>query len=324
MMLAAGVMTGCQVADGDLGAESTSTGNAATSIKEGYGLLSVNVGDWESSIVSAKSDIASRAGVDYTSQGVYHISFKVFKGTASSIGEAGWGEAIYSTTQFRDDSGFGTISCQLPAGKHTIVATANSGSESDFGSVDITSPDLATSPQNNFCRTWADVKEVTIASGQENQLSMTLPRACAQLVIENSTAVTSNAKSVRFSIGDTSKDAFEKVIFNPNTGYALGKDEGGADCYTYTAAASNTYTLSIPVWKIASNTDATDTDKVIMPIKIDVLDADGNVICDHPVFNAPFKLGYKTTCSGSLYKVDSSGTFMFEDLQTDESLNTTF
>ena len=314
MLMAAGVMTGCHVAEDDLGAKPTEATNALSGLHDGNGLLSVNIGGWESEMMVTRAT-ATEASVCY-------ISFKVFKG---SIGTSSWGDAVKSITQETGDTDFGTMNCELAAGNYTLVATANQGSGT--GSVDISSPEKATAPQNLWQKTWSMVKEVTIVSGQQNQLSMELPMVSSQLQIMNTGIKDDEASYVRITIGDASKTAFGNVIFNPGTGYALGESDGGADKYTNNADTApdkdGTCTFDLPLWKTTANTDATDANKVLLPVIIKVYNASNNVLYSHTITNVPFKLGYTTVLTGNLYETEQTkgslnGSFTFTTIKSDD------
>ena len=295
VMAAAGMMAGCQVSEENF---SNGTESGVSGLKDGYGLLSVNISDWESEVMS------TRSAVDASSSNVRFLSLKVFEGTGKANSE--WGEAVYDTIQDKNGTAipgttFGTVNCELKAGTYTIVATGDVS-----GGTDITSPVLATAPMANFGIEWSNTSEVTIASGQENALGMTLPMAYAELCIESTTSQPTTANTLRVTVGDTLKSAFDKVKFNPSTRLALKESEGGADKYSIdrdiSSTTKNTYTCRIPLWSADS----------AMVVKLEVQDASNEVIYEHTIKNVPFKLGCRTTCTGPLFDVPSSGTFLIE------------
>ena len=309
MLLAAVAMASCEVREDD------------SKLLKDNGLLSVNIGGWESDVTPTRAS-ASDAGVSY-------ISFKVFSGTTNSIGDGSWGDAVYSIIQdtvTTPSTNFGHVSCELDAGTYTIVATANKGENT--GSVDIASPAKATVPQSLMQQTWSKVSEVTVVADQKSELSMTLPMVSAQLQIKNTGAKDSNASYVKITVGDATGSSFSKVIFNPNTGYALSGSEGGADKYVNISSTlpekDGICSIDIPLWKTSANTDAADTAKVYLPVLIKVYNSTNDVLYQYDVSSVPFKLSFTTILEGDLYSNESSGTLTFTALQSEEDLKAGF
>ena len=207
------------------------------------------------------------------------------------------GSEAYKHTQARADNTtyttFGEFSLPLPIGNYTMVVIANSGNNA----VSLTSATAATYGENNVKDTFVATQAVNITSVAPVELSATLNRIVAAVVVQSTDNRPAGVTHMRFTYAKGGK------AFNPSTGLATS-DAGFVTTMAYSGNPGSTTTTGGYLF-LAS-------DEETMDVTIETLDAaDGNVLFSKTITNVPLKRNRTTTLTGAVYSTApvSANTF---------------
>lgn len=202
------------------------------------------------------------------------------------------GTEQYKETQLKSDPSnyttFGDFSFGLPMGSYTMVVLGY-GKDSDDDLV-LTSPTQAEYTGAHARETFVVTQAVDITSTNAVNLSATLSRVVAKLIVRSTDNRTENASNVRMTFAAGGK------AFNPTTGLA-----------TTNAGFSNTVGISSAVGASSNSISYLflSTDQQTMNVSLDVLNSEGNSISHKEVSNVPFQRNHVTKLTGSLYTAGS-------------------
>ena len=231
---------------------------------------------------------AAQAVTDYS--GVKVVTLAFYSGSTE----------VLKTTQLRTDAStydtFGEFECSLPMGSYTMVVLAH-GKDVDDELV-ITSPTAAAYTGAHTRETFAATQVVNIANTNAVDISATLNRIVAKLMVESSDGRIADATNIRMTLAAGSKS------FSPTTGLATG-NAGFAHTVGISKAAGET-TSSTTYLFLAS-------DEQNINVTIETLDSEGNTLFTKTVENVPFKRNRVTKLTGAMYTNESlSGAFRLE------------
>ena len=252
-----------------------------------YAPVKVHVNDFSVSI----DQFTTRAATDvanYTDVGAITLAF--YNGTTE----------VYKHTQLRSDnttfSTFGDFSCNLPIGNYTMVVIGRGHFDGD--EFTLTSPTSAGYTSERARETFCASQSVTVTNTTPLNLSVTLNRIIAQLLISSTDGRSAGVAKMRTTYTKGSKS------FNPTTGSA--SDDTGFSVINTPSTA-----VGVPI-NVASFVFLS-SDEESMDITLEALDANNNVLFTKVVENVPLKRNRKTTLTGAIFTAPtSSASFKVE------------
>lgn len=241
--------------------------------------------------VSQEDFSATRAAQAVTAyDGVKTVTLAFYSGSTE----------VLKTTQLRGDAStydtFGEFECSLPMGSYTMVVLAH-GKDVDDALV-LTSPTAAAYTEAHTRETFAATQVVNITNTNAVDISATLNRIVAKLMVESSDGRTANATNIRMTFSAGGKS------FSPTTGLA-----------TSNAGFAHTVGISKAVGQTTSSTTYLflASDEQNINVTIETLDSEGNTLFTKTVENVPFKRNRVTKLTGAMYTNDAmSGAFQLE------------
>ena len=207
------------------------------------------------------------------------------------------GTESYKATQFKADAStyttFGEFSTALPMGSYTMVVLGYLVQDDAPVAVSLTSPTSATFTEEKCRETFAATQSFTITNNTAVNLTATLNRIVAKVVLASTDNRDPNVSSLRVTFSGGSKS------FNPTTGLATDNN-GYVNTLVNPHTGQTTFTsfLFLPV------------DEQNVNVTIQTLDANGDVLFNKTVNNVPLKRNRETKLTGALYHADNSaGSF---------------
>ena len=198
------------------------------------------------------------------------------------------GTEQYKTTQLKSNlpSGktFGEIELSLPIGSYTMVVIGRGHFNGDIFTLE--SPASAFYDCEHVRETFTCTQAVDITNCDAVELSATLNRVVAQVVVNSTDNKTSDVKHIRTSFSAGGKN------FNPATGFAI--DNAGFSNTVVGMGEAGEKTSAIDFLFLAS-------DEQIMDVTIETLDADGAVLFSKTVSDVPLRRNSITTLTGAMY-----------------------
>lgn len=197
------------------------------------------------------------------------------------------------TTQLRNDittfTTFGVFSCNLPIGSYTMVAIAYGFHGND--SFTLTSPTAAGFTGDYVREVFTKTQAVEVTSTTALELNVTLNRIVSRLTIATTDGRPANATKIRTTYSNGSKS------FSPTTG--LATDNNGFSVINNPSSDAGK-TVTVSSFLFLSTSEQT------MNVKLEVLDAEENVLLTKEITDVPFKCNRVTKLSGALYTPSSS------------------
>lgn len=193
--------------------------------------------------------------------------------------------------QASDDS-FGTMELELYPGTYKLVAVAHNGT----ADADILSATSVTLPGTKITDTFTKVQDLTVESGKDCSLSMTLARITSAFVLKLLDTPPANAKEIEVVV-NTAGLVPTSLDINPSTGFACNN------------------------WKQSEKiqiTDLSDADPIYFigmfssvsaTVKATAYDTSGNVIVSHTLNSVSLIPNRKTIATGTFFKSTGSSTF---------------
>lgn len=198
------------------------------------------------------------------------------------------GTEQYKTTQLKSNlpSGktFGELELSLPIGSYTMVVIGRGHFSGDVFTLN--SPTSAVYSCDHVRETFTYTQAVDITNCDAVELSATLNRVVAQVVVNSTDNKTSDVKHIRTSFSAGGKN------FNPATGFAI--DNAGFSNTVVGMGEAGEKTSAIDFLFLAS-------DEQIMDVTIETLDADGAVLFSKTVSDVPLRRNSITTLTGAMY-----------------------
>ena len=198
------------------------------------------------------------------------------------------GTEQYKTTQLKSNlpSGktFGEIELSLPIGSYTMVVIGRGHFSGDVFTLE--SPASAFYDCDHVRETFTYTQAVDITNCDAVELSATLNRVVAQVVVNSTDNKTSDVKHIRTTFSAGGKN------FNPTTGFAI--DNAGFSNTVVGMGEAGETTSAINFLFLAS-------DEQKMDVTIETLDADGAVLFSKTVPNVPLRRNRVTTLTGAMY-----------------------
>lgn len=212
------------------------------------------------------------------------------------------GTEVFKTTQVRGDGNyttFGEFSCNLPVGNYTMVVVGRGYFADDVFT--LTSPTMAGYTSDHVRETFVATQSVNITNTNAVDLSATLERIVAKVLVVSTDGKSADAKRVRTTFSASGKG------LNPSTGLA-----------TTNTGFSNTVGVSSPAGSASTSINFAFlySDEQTMNVTVDVLNKAGDVICTHTIHNVPLKRNRVTKLRGPIYTATSLTTSAFQ-LETD-------
>lgn len=196
-------------------------------------------------------------------------------------------------TQFKGSTSsgqtFGEFSLNLPMGSYTMVLVGRGHSAGDEFA--IISPTSAAYTEGYPRETFVATQEVNITTNTAQELTATLDRVVAKVVVASTDNRTADVSKIRttFSAGGKS--------FNPSTGLATEND-GYSKTLTIPSTAVETITATSYLFLA--------TDEQTVDVTIETIDADNNVLFSKTVTNVPLKRNRETTLTGAMFTAGAS------------------
>lgn len=251
-----------------------------------YAPVKVHVNDF-SMLVDDFSTRAEEMVANYTDVGAITLAF--YNGTTE----------VYKHTQLRSDnttfSTFGEFSCNLPLGNYTMVVIGRGYFDGDEFS--LTSPTSAGYTSERVRETFSATQTVNITSTDAVELSATLNRVIAQLLIRSTDARIDGVSKIRTTYAAGGKS------FSPSTGLATS-NTGFAVTNTPSAAVGTTIGVGSFLF-LAS-------DQQSVNVTIEVLDEDNQVMFTKSVPNVPMQRNKQTTLTGPVFTTTAPTTSSFK------------
>jgi len=193
------------------------------------------------------------------------------------------------------DGSFGTVEMELYPGSYQMVAVAHSG-DSD---ADVQSTTSVILPGSTFTDTFAKVQDLTVNSGEDCSLGMTLPRVTSAFVLRLTDTPPANVKEIQ-------------VIVNTS-----GLEPGSLDLNPTSGLVSN-------LWKQICTIPVADLSKDVpiyyigmypvtaVNVEATAIATDDTEIISHTINNVPLAPNQRTIATGTFFKSQGSGTFTIE------------
>jgi len=198
------------------------------------------------------------------------------------------GTEQYTITQMKGSmpagKTFGELELSLPIGSYTMVVIGRGHFSGDVFSLD--SPTSAVYTCDHVRETFTYTQAVDITNCDAVELSATLDRVVAQVVVNSTDNKTSDVKHIRTTFSAGGKN------FNPATGFAI--DNAGFSNTVVGMGEAGEKTTAINFLFLA-------TDEQIMDVTIETLDADGAVLFSKTVSDVPLRRNRVTTLTGAMY-----------------------
>lgn len=215
------------------------------------------------------------------------LSFAVFDKEGNLV------ESVMSLES--SDGSFGTVEMELYPGSYQMVAVAHSG-DSD---ADVQSTTSVILPGSTFTDTFAKVQDLTVNSGEDCSLGMTLPRVTSAFVLRLTDTPPANVKEIQ-------------VIVNTS-----GLEPGSLDLNPTSGLVSN-------LWKQICTIPVADLSKDVpiyyigmypvtaVNVEATAIATDDTEIISHTINNVPLAPNQRTIATGTFFKSQGSGTFTIE------------
>lgn len=187
---------------------------------------------------------------------------------------------------------FGDFTVNLPLGSYTMVVIGRDNFDGDV--LALTSPTEAEYTSERVRETFSATKDFTVSDNEGVNLSMTLNRVVAKVVVVSTDARTANVQNIRTTFSAGGKG------FNPTSGLATA-NTGFSNVVKGAGTTGNTTT--------ATNFLFLASDEQKVNITVETLDADGNTITSTVVPDVPLKRNRVTTLTGKMYSADATSTF---------------
>ena len=205
---------------------------------------------------------------------------------------------VYKTTQVRGDgtyTTFGEFSCNLPIGSYTMVVVGRGYFDGDVFT--LTSPTVAAYTSDHVRETFVATQAVNITNTNAVNLSATLERIVAKVIVASTDNKTADAKKIRTTFSASGKG------LNPTTGLA-----------TTNTGFSNTVGSSVAVGTKTTSVNFAFlySDEQTMTVTVDVLNEAGDAICTHTINNVPLKRNRITTLRGPIYTATALASSAFQ------------
>lgn len=198
---------------------------------------------------------------------------------------------VYNSTQLLDDpttyTTFGEFKCTLPIGDYTLVAVGRGYSKGD--ELDISSPVLAGYTSERVRPTFSNTMPLSVTSTDPMDVPFAIVNASTMLKIYSKDVRPDEVAKIRTTFQMASKS------FNPTTGYAT--DSLGF-------SMTNSVGSKGEPLKIGNYAFLT-ADEQQMDIKIESLDASGNVLYTRLAKNVPLKRDGITKITGTIFTSSS-------------------
>jgi len=217
------------------------------------------------------------------------LAFKVFDSNGTSV---------FETTQCYDDEGFGTADFLLAEGTYTFVAVGHNVS-SDKASdktvvASITSPSVATLPEQNIVDVFSATKEVVVEASEDLDVSMTLPRTNSKFKLVMTDAIPLNASTTEFVLNANGTESSEAHSINPSTGFASSDRQYVRTFDVTKAAGKSGQSISVNLLLTAVTQD--------IDIQITAYDSNEDFIISRLLEDVPMALNRITIASGIFFK----------------------
>lgn len=198
------------------------------------------------------------------------------------------GTEQYTITQMKGSmpagKTFGELELSLPIGSYTMVVIGRGHFSGDVFTLN--SPTSAVYSCDHVRETFTYTQAVDITNCDAVELSATLNRVVAQVVVNSTDNKTSDVKHIRTTFSAGGKN------FNPTTGFAI--DNAGFSNTVVGMGEAGEKTSALNFLFLAS-------DEQKMDVTIETLDADGAVLFSKTVPNVPLRRNRVTTLTGAMY-----------------------
>jgi len=205
------------------------------------------------------------------------------------------GTEQYTITQMKGSmpagKTFGELELSLPIGSYTMVVIGRGHFSGDVFSLD--SPTSAVYTCDHVRETFTCTQAVDITNCDAVELSATLDRVVAQVVVNSTDNKTSDVKHIRTTFSAGGKN------FNPTTGFAI--DNAGFSNTVVGMGEAGEKTTAINFLFLA-------TDEQTVDVTVETLDADGAVLFSKTVTNVPLRRNRVTTLTGAMYSPAAATT----------------
>jgi len=235
--------------------------------------------------VSQEEFPATRATTPASYSGIDAITLAFYKD----------GTEQYTITQMKGSmpagKTFGELELSLPIGSYTMVVIGRGHFSGDVFSLD--SPTSAVYTCDHVRETFTCTQAVDITNCDAVELSATLDRVVAQVVVNSTDNKTSDVKHIRTTFSAGGKN------FNPTTGFAI--DNAGFSNTVVGMGEAGEKTTAINFLFLA-------TDEQTVDVTVETLDADGAVLFSKTVTNVPLRRNRVTTLTGAMYSPAAATT----------------
>ena len=230
------------------------------------------------------------------SEAAERLSFAIFDAEGNLVGDA-----IHQ--EYSDDD-FGSVQMELYSGEYTLVALAHSGNDD----ATITSATSATLPGTTLSDTFAKVQTLTVTSGEDCSLDMTLTRITSAFILKlTDETLPDNLKEIKVVINASVGNNPTSLDVNPSTGLALAnwRQEG-------VIPKANLSDDNL-IYFIGMIKDASVT------VKATAYDTDNKKIVTRTLNNVSLKPNHKTVATGKFFVPPTSGNLGVDNTWGDDN-----
>lgn len=237
--------------------------------------------------------ISTRASLEETT--VKRISFAVFD-TSGSL--------VENIQQKDDDEDFGQIKFLLPEGDYTFVAVAHGIHTDTAPCATIRSTTEVQLPESFLSDTYSLVEEHTISGNKKVTITMELQQVVAHIHAVSDDIVPANVKAIGFTVNPTGEKLTDSnlPLIDPSTGLA---PRSYAFTYNLLATPGDPYDREFFIL-LTSESES-------LPVTLTVYDNSSQLIDEYKreLTSQPFRQGYTTTLTGTIFSSYQNGTFTF-------------
>ena len=250
-------------------------------IRVDFGTFQVEVQDMQATSRAALGDAATR------------LSLAVFKSDGTLVED--------DIHQQSTDDAFGSVELELYPGSYQLVAVAHNG-EDDADIQSVTSVIL---PGTKVTDTFTKVQDLTVESGKDCSLSMTLARITSAFVLQLVDTPPAHAKEIEVVV-NTAGLAPTTLEIDPGTGLASNnwKQTGKIQI----ADLADEY----PIYFIGMYPSVSAT------VQATAFDTSGDVIISHTLNSVSLVPNRKTIATGNFFKSTGSSTFTLDTAWEDD------
>ena len=226
------------------------------------------------------------------------LSFAVFDSEGSLVDQV--------IHQVSSDGGFSSVEMDLYPGDYQMVAVAHGG-EADAVISSVSSVVL---PGRLLTDTFAKVQSLTVESGEDCSLGMTLPRVTSAFVLRLTDTPAADADEITIVVNTAGAEP-SSLKFSPSSGLAENNWKFSCSFAVGDFAAGDVPVYFMSMYPVS-----------VVNIEATAYDIEGSEIISHSFNNVSLTPNKKTIATGAFFKSHGSGVFTLDTVWYSDNLLT--